>query len=81
MVNLVTLFKPSQYCDRIFLGGLIDQYLLKAALQRCVFLDILTIFIERCSTNTVQFASRERWLQHVTRIHCTLGLACPNHRM
>src|SRR6202790_128504 len=44
-----------------------------------VFFDVLAIFVEGSSADTVQFASSKGRLQHVARIHGALGLPGAHH--
>ena len=81
MVHLVALFQPAQDGDGVRDVGLIDQDLLKTPLERRVFFDVFTIFVERRRTHAVQLATRQRRLQHVAGIHRALGLARADHGM
>jgi hypothetical protein len=59
--------------------GSFDQHLLEAALERRVLLDVLAVLVERGRADAMQFAARQRGLQHVARIHGALGLAGADH--
>ena len=58
---------------------LVDQHLLEAALQRGVLLDVLAVFVERGRADAVQFAARQRRLEHVAGVDRALGLAGADH--
>ena len=79
VMHRVTLLQAAQDGDRVLDRGLVDQHLLEAPLERGVLLDVLAVFVERRRADAVQFAARERGLQHVARIHGALGLAGADH--
>ncbi len=57
----------------------VDLHLLEAALQRGVLLDVLAVFVERGGADAMQFAARQRRLQHVAGVDRALGLAGADH--
>ncbi len=79
MVHFVALAQPPQDRDGVLLVRLLDQHFLEAPLQRGVLLDVLAVLVQRGRAHAVQFAARERGLQHVARIQRTLGLAGADH--
>jgi hypothetical protein len=81
MVHLVFLLQPAQDRDGGLDARLVDQDFLEAALEGSILLDVLAVFIERGCTDAVQFAARQRGLEHVARVHCALGFAGADHRM
>ena len=58
---------------------LVHQHFLEAALQRGVLLDVLAVFVERGRADAMQFAARQRRLQHVAGIDRAFGLAGADH--
>ena len=54
---------------------------METTFERRVLFDILTILVERRRTDTVQLPAGQHGLEHITRIHCSLGLACTDKRM
>ncbi len=52
---------------------------LEAALQRGVLLDVLAVFVQRGGADAMQFATRQRGLEHVAGIHGAIGLAGADH--
>src|SRR5262249_40474329 len=58
-----------------------DLYRLEAAIERRVFLDVLAIFVERGRADALQFATRERGLEDVRRIHRAFGGAGADDRV
>ncbi|CPR64640.1 Protein of uncharacterised function (DUF3170) [Salmonella enterica subsp. enterica serovar Bovismorbificans] len=52
---------------------------MKTTFQRRVFFNVLTVFIQRGRTHTVQFTTRQRRFQHIPGVHCAIGLTCANH--
>ena len=81
MVQLVALLQPAQDRDGGFDARLVDQHLLEAALECRVLLDVLAVLVERGGADAVQFAARERGLQHVAGIDRAFGLAGTDHRV
>ena len=58
MMNFVALFQAAQNSDRILDAGFLHQHLLKTSLKRRVLFQVLTIFVQGSSADTMQFASR-----------------------
>ncbi|MDH6595062.1 hypothetical protein M2165_004951 [Variovorax sp. TBS-050B] len=79
MVHLVLLLQAAQDRDGGLHRRLAHEDLLEAALERGVLLDVLAVFVERGGAHAVQFAARERGLEHVARVHRALGLAGADH--
>ena len=77
----VTFFQTSQDGNRIFYGRLVNQYLLETALQSRIFLNVLTVFIQRGRTDTMKLASCQKRFQQVTGIHGAIGLTCAYNQM
>ena len=76
MEHLVPLLDSSKdrYC--IFNGWLIHHNWLETSLKSRILLYILSVLVQCCGTYTVQLTSGEHRLKHVSRIHCTISLAC-----
>ena len=81
VVQLITFFQTAQNRDGIFYRRLGDEHFLEATFQRGVFFDVLTVFIKRRRPDAVQFTTRQRRLQHVTRIHRAVGFTSAHHGM
>jgi hypothetical protein len=79
VVQLVLLLQAAQDGDRALHARLVDQHLLEAALERGVLLDVLAVFVERRRADAVQFAARQRRLEHVAGVDRALGLAGADH--
>ena len=56
VMNLVALFESPENGHRIFDAWLVDRHLLKAPLQRRVFLDVLSKLIQGGRTDTMQLS-------------------------
>ena len=65
VVRLVALLEAAQDGDGVLDVGLADVDDLEAALQRCVFLDVLAVLVERGGADGAQLAARQRRLEHV----------------
>ena len=81
VVLLVALAQAAQNGDRVLDTGLADEDGLEAALQGGIFLDVLSIFVERGGTNAVQLAAGQHRLEHVGGVHSAFGGARPDHRV
>ena len=81
VVDFVALLQAAQNRDGVFDRRLVDQHLLEAPLERRVLLDVLAVFVERRGADAMQFAARQRGLQHVAGVHRALGLAGADHRV
>ena len=51
--------------DRFFRSRGINNDLLETPVESTIFLDVLTIFIKCCGTNTLYFATRKGGLEHI----------------
>ena len=81
MEDFVSLFQSSQDRDCILNGWLIYQNWLETTLQSCILLNILTILIQCCCTDTMQFTSGKHRLKHISCIHRTVCFTCSYNRM
>ena len=81
MEDFVSLFQSSQDRDCILNGWLIYQDRLETTLQCSILLNILTILIQCCCTDTMQFTSGKHRLKHISCIHCTVCLTGSDDRM
>ena len=81
VVDRIALLQAAQDRDRVLDRRLVDEHLLEAALERGVLLDVLAVFVERRGADAMQFAARERGLQHVAGVHRAFGLAGADHRV
>ena len=79
MVHFVALLQAAQDRDRVLDARLVDQHLLEAPLERRILLDVLAVFVERRRADAMQFAARQRGLEHVAGIHRAFGLAGADH--
>ena len=79
VVQFIALFEATEDGNSRFHRGLLDQNLLKPALERGVFFDVLAIFVKCRRADTVQFSPREGGFEHVACVHRAFGLAGTNH--
>ena len=79
MVQLVAFLQAAQDGDGGLHVGLVHQHLLEAPFQRGVLLDVLVVFVQRGRAHAMQFAARQRGLEHVAGVHGALGLAGAHH--
>src|SRR6476620_10139212 len=78
---LVLLAKSLEDFDRFVHRGWIDDDRLETALERSVLLDVLAVLVERGRADALQLAARERRLEHVRGVYCTLGRSGTNERV
>ena len=69
MVRFVAILETSEDADRVFDVGFLHDDRLKAALEGRILFDVLAVFVQRGGSNAMQFASSERRLQQVGRVH------------
>ena len=81
VVHGVAFLQAAQDRDRVFDARFADKHFLEAPLERGIFLDVLAVFVERRRADAMQFAARERRLEHVAGIHRAFGLAGADHRV
>ena len=76
VVRLIPLAQAAKNRNRILDIGLADVDDLEAPLQRCVFLDVLAVLVQRGCANRPQFAARQGRLHHIAGIDRALSSAC-----
>ncbi len=77
----VAIFQSAQNRNRILNRWLAHQHRLESAFERRILFDIFFVFIQRSGADRPQFAARQRWLQHVRRVHGAFGCACSHQRV
>ena len=78
VIDLIPLFQPTQNGYGILYGRLFYQHRLETPLQRGIFFNILTVFIQSGSADAMQFPPRQHGLEHIAGIQCTVRLARTN---
>ena len=73
VVDLVALLQPAQDRDGVLDGGLTDEDLLEAALERGVLLDVLAVLVEGGGADHAELTSGEHRLDHVAGVDRALG--------
>ena len=81
MVLFIPVAESMDDMDRFVHARRLDIDGLEASLQRTVFFDMLSVFIQRCGADTLDFAARERRFQHVGRIDRPLCGPRPDERV
>ena len=66
---LVVVFDLFENFQGFVGSGLVDDDFLETAVERTVFFERLAVFVERCSADTLQFASRQSRLEQVGCVH------------
>ena len=81
VVDLVTLFKPSEngYC--ILNIGLLHHNGLESALERGILFNVFAVFVKGRCTDAVQLTPCKHGLQDIACIHCALSFACADDCM
>src|SRR5439155_653885 len=60
-------------------GRRLHLFRLVTAFQRCVFLDVLAVFVHRGRADTLQFATTQRGLDDVRCVHRPFGRSCADN--
>ena len=81
VMRFVLLLQTAQNRDGVLDRRFVDHDLLETTLQRRVLFDVLAVFVKRGRTDHMEFAARERRLQHVARVHAAFGLPGAHHRV
>jgi hypothetical protein len=81
MVRLVLVPEPLQDLDGFRLGWRVHHNDLEAAFESAVFLDELTVLVERRCADALHLATRERRLQDVGRVDRAFRAACTDERV
>ena len=79
VMNLVAFLQPAEDGDGVLDTRLFDQHLLETALEGRVFLQVLTILIQRRCADAMQLAPGERGFQHVAGVHRPFCFARSHH--
>ena len=79
VVQFIALLETSQNSYGVFDTRLLDEHLLETAFESRILLDVLSVLIQSSRADAVQLATSQGWLQHVARVHGTIGLAGPHH--
>ena len=79
VMNLVALLEPPEDGDRLLEGRLTDEHRLETPLERRVFLDVLSVFVQRRCADHSELATGQRRLQHVAGVHRPLGRTGTHH--
>ena len=80
-MNFVPLLQTTQDRNGVFHARLADINLLEAAFERCVFLNIFLVFIQRRRANATQVTARQCRLQHVRSVDCAFSRAGADQRV
>jgi hypothetical protein len=62
-MSFVSRLQTPQYCNCVFDRRLAYKHRLKSSLKRCVFLNMLAVFIEGCCPDASQLTACKRWLE------------------
>ena len=81
MEYLVSLLQSTKNRNGILNRRLIYHNRLETPCKCSILLNILTVLIQSCSTDTVKLTSCQHRLQHVSCIHGTICLTCTNDQM
>mmetsp|Transcript_18369 Transcript_18369/g.25481 ORF Transcript_18369/g.25481 Transcript_18369/m.25481 type:complete len:252 (-) Transcript_18369:655-1410(-) len=81
MMKFIPWLKTTKNTHSVLRTWLINHDLLETTLQSFVSLDVFSVLINSCSTNTVEFTTSQCWLQEIRSIHRSLSSTSPNDRM
>ena len=74
MEDLISLLQTTKDGNGILHCRFIYHNRLETTFQSGIFLNILTILIQSCSTDTVKLTSGKHRFQHIACIHCSVSL-------
>ena len=81
VVNFISFLQATQDGNGILHRWFADQNRLETAFQSGVFFHILSVFIQGCRTDAVQFPPCQHRLQKVPCVHGAVCFACPHNGM
>ena len=81
MEYFISLLQTTKDGNGILHCRLIHHNRLETTFQSGIFLNILTILIQSCGTDTVKLTSGKHRLQHIACIHGSVSLTCTNDQM
>ena len=81
MENFISLFQATKNGNGILNRRLIHHNRLETTLKRLILLNVLSVLVQCCRTDTVEFTSGQHRLQHIAGIHGTVRLAGTNDQM
>ena len=73
--------KPLQNSDRFLLRGFAHGHRAESPRKRGIALDILSVFLQRCCADDLNFAAPERRLEEIRRVDCAFRRTCADDRM
>ena len=81
MVVFVFILNIVQNVKGLLGGGGFEDNLLETTFESPVFFNVLAVFVQRCRTDTLQFAACEGRLEEVGGVHAAGGVARTHHRV
>ena len=79
MIHLIALLESSQDRDRVLNSRFIYHDGLESSLQRSILFDVLSVLLESCRADAVQFAPCQHGFEHISGIHCAFRFACAHN--
>ena len=81
MEDLISLLQTTKDGNGILHCRFIYHNRLETTFQSGIFLNILTVLIQSCGTDTVKLTSGKHRFQHIACIHGSVSLTCTNDQM
>mmetsp|Transcript_436 Transcript_436/g.587 ORF Transcript_436/g.587 Transcript_436/m.587 type:complete len:218 (+) Transcript_436:1583-2236(+) len=81
MMRFIFFFETTQNRDCVGYTRFAHKHLLEATFKCSIFLHMLTIFIERCSTNQSKLTTCKHWFEKIGCIHCTISFTSTKHQV
>ena len=79
MIYFITILQSTQDRNRVLHSRFFYHNRLETPFQSGIFFNILSVFIQSGSTDTVQLTTSQHRFQHITRIQSTVRLAGTNN--
>ena len=81
MMNFVLFLQTAQNSNRVFDARFVDDHFLETTFQSGIFFDVLSVLVQGCRTDHMQFTAGKCRFEHVAGIHCTFCLTGTYHCM
>ena len=79
MIHLIALLESSQDRDRVLNSRFIYHDGLESSLQRSILFDVLSVLLESCRADAVQFAPCQHGFEHISGVHSAFRFACAHN--
>ena len=78
-MDLILFLQATQNRNGVFDCWLAHQHRLETTLKRSILFDVLAVFVERSSTDSMKLATSQSRLQHIARVHGAIARGAGAH--